>query len=333
MTITKSVALRVSGASQLDSVNIVSTIDATSLGQGALVLSAGGLSVVQQLRVGGLLSSGHSAIFQKTLTASRLVTPESTTESIVLGHGTLGNISTSSLSDTTTADLTVVPEVSSVFLKGTTYSSTNNVTATRASTLYIEAPPTASGNTTITSTRSLTVASGTSQFNGQVLVTDTTQSTSTTTGSLLVSGGVAVQKNLHVAGDLVVTGSFTSTGNVASPTVTPSALSGTATVTPRRVKMYRNGTERSLKAVFEVVPNASSLLVSFRIALPERATQLDDLFDVCALTDAFTMDNTTPIKVFNSNAVAVTGTSSVLVQFQSRDTTSHYITVSLDYST
>lgn len=332
MTITNALAFRVSGLSQLDNVKIVNTTDATALGQGALVLSSGGLSVAQQLRVGGLLTSTNSAVFQKSITASRLATPSSTSESSTLGHGTLLNIATSSLTDITTADLTTVPELSSVFLKGTTYNSTNSVQVTRASTLYIEAPPVQSGNTTITSTRALTVASGTSEFGGQLLVTATTQSTSTATGSVVVSGGAAIQKNLYVAGDLVVTGSFTSTGNVDTPTLSPSALSGTSTVTPRRVKLYRNGTERSLKAVFEVVPNASSLLVSFRVTLPERASQLADLFDISAITDAFTMDNTIPVKVFNSNAIAVTGTSSVLVQFQSRDTTSHYITVSLDYS-
>jgi hypothetical protein len=313
-------------------VKIVNTTDATTMGQGALVISTGGLSVAQQLRIGGQLTSSNSAVFQKSLTASRLVTPSSTTETVTLGHGTLVNVATASLNDATTADLTVVPELSTVFLKSTSYGSTNNVTASRASTLYIEAPPTQTGNTTITTSRSLTVASGISQFNGQVLITDTTQSTSTTTGSMIVSGGVAIQKNLHIAGDLVVTGSFTSTGNVDTPTLTPSALSGTATVTPRRVKLYRNGSERSLKAVFEVIPNASSLLVSFRVALPERVSQLVDLFDICAITDAFTIDSSTPVKVFNSNAVAVTGTSTVLVQFQSRDTTSHYITVALDYS-
>jgi len=59
-----------------------------------------------------------------------------------------------------------------------------------------------------------TVLTGISTFEGQVQITDDTQSTDKDTGALIVEGGVGIEKNLNVGGDLKVTGVSTFVGSV-----------------------------------------------------------------------------------------------------------------------
>jgi len=59
-----------------------------------------------------------------------------------------------------------------------------------------------------------TVFTGISTFQGQVQITDDTQSTDKDTGALIIEGGVGIEKNLNVGGDLKVTGVSTFVGSV-----------------------------------------------------------------------------------------------------------------------
>lgn len=59
-----------------------------------------------------------------------------------------------------------------------------------------------------------TVFTGISTFQGQVQITDDTQSTDKDTGALIIEGGVGIEKNLNVGGDVKVTGVSTFVGSV-----------------------------------------------------------------------------------------------------------------------
>ena len=72
-----------------------------------------------------------------------------------------------------------------------TIASTNAVTITQASTVYIAGAPIQGTNTTLTNTYSLVVGAG------NTLLSSTTVSSSTTTGALVIGGGLGVAGNIY----------------------------------------------------------------------------------------------------------------------------------------
>jgi hypothetical protein len=111
-------------------------------------------------------------------------------------------------------------------------------------------------------------------------------------------------------------------------------MTNAASAVVRKVHLYRNGTERTLKALVEITPSAANVLSRIKLTLPDKSTNFSGIGDAIALTDGFTVDDQTSeiIKLFNVNCVPLATSLDVVVQIQSRDTQSHFVALSIDYT-
>ena len=147
-----------------DVVTFSKNTDATALGTGALVVSAGGASINNQLRVGGAVNLGS------TLT--------------VTSATTLNNNVTLVGSDTVATEYFKIQNASAAD-KFTVDSSSGNTA--------IVGTLTVTGDTTLNSTVTSSAV---------VNITNATASTTKTTGALVVTGGVGIGGDLFVGGDI-----------------------------------------------------------------------------------------------------------------------------------
>ncbi len=111
---------------------------------------------------------------------------------------------------------------------------------------------------------------GVKTFLAQLLVTDTTDSTSTSTGSIVTSGGVGIAKNLYVGGTAVITGSLsalnfsgsssgTNTGDVTKTDTDSVAISLTGQNISANLKLSADAADAgNLKATTTVHSGANA---------------------------------------------------------------------------
>jgi hypothetical protein len=147
-----------------DVVTFSKNTDATALGTGALVVSAGGASINNQLRVGGAVNLGSTLTVTDNTTFNKNVT--------LVGSDTVATeyfkIQNGSAADKFTVD-----------------SSSGNTA--------IVGTLTVTGDTTLNSTVTSTAI---------VNITNATASSTKTTGALVVTGGVGIGGDLFVGGDI-----------------------------------------------------------------------------------------------------------------------------------
>ncbi|GMF32542.1 unnamed protein product [Phytophthora fragariaefolia] len=188
-------------------VNCNNSIYASSPLSGSLIVS-GGVGIQKNIAIGGIASSSS----QWTLLGIQYEARAKTyTDTSYLAGATVASSVISSYGQPTIA-------------------STNSITITRATTVYIENSVASSTNMTITNPYSLWIA------NGKVLLGDTSVSSSTSTGALVVSGGVGIGGQLTastIAGTLQTAAqpNITSLGTLSSLTVSGGLSSATITGT------------------------------------------------------------------------------------------------------
>ena len=129
-----------------------------------------------------------------------------------------------------------------------TIGTTNSVSYTNASTIYVAGAPVASGSASISNAWSLYVAGG------KVKIADTSASNSSITGALQVAGGVGVQGNINVDGYLDVNSEVMYVGNSEIRTYTSPAITSTSTV---NLDIFATGTYQSAKYFIQVVDNTA----------------------------------------------------------------------------
>lgn len=140
------------------SITTSNATNSTALGTGALIASAGGLSVALNAHIGRTLRL-HTAAFSDTVSST----------------GQLLSISAGTYTNSSTAASGVVTNWYGSFYGQPTVAATNaSVTTTNSATLYIQGQPLAGTNQTLTNAFALQVAGGTSKFGGAVLLDDTT---------------------------------------------------------------------------------------------------------------------------------------------------------------
>lgn len=149
-----------------------STFASTSSTSSALTTS-GGIAIAKNMWIGSAFSAANTTV-----------------------NGSIINIPTFIYSTTSSSPSNVnIATINSVTLNGTG-------TATNAASLYIAGPPTV-GTLGITNSYSLRIASGSSIFNGPIIVSDTTDASSSTNGgTFTTAGGIAVAKSLWVGTNL-----------------------------------------------------------------------------------------------------------------------------------
>lgn len=173
----------------------VNSTNVSSLSSNGALVVAGGVGVGGRLNVAGnsyfagILNTGSNLIAQSINSNTNVVgvNLQSTGTSSLNGLIVNTNITTSTLNAT-----------SNVIVMS--LNSNTNVVATNLQS---------TGTTTV---NRLTANSG-AVFGGNVLITDTTQSTSASTGALVVQGGVGIQKDLFVTGNITGSGATFFTGN------------------------------------------------------------------------------------------------------------------------
>ena len=210
---------RIVGATTLDStlgvareVTLNTTTQATTLGQGALVI-AGGASIAKNLFVGGDLGvtgnvSGVQGSFSGNVTDNNqrvLVN--------VVPNGSIG-INVSNLTKTGS---TVTWTINNLGVISVANGTDTTVSATTGSNVSIN----------VTSTLETVTGRGASSTQA-ITLSNATDSSSTITGALKVAGGVGIGKNLYVGGNVNITGNITAAnltdnGNRVITSVTPTA--------------------------------------------------------------------------------------------------------------
>lgn len=190
-SITNSYALYInSGNSYLGGkLTITDTTASTSYTTGAMLLS-GGLAInkatnaVSYTNGGGFSNAGGMAVGMDIYSGGKIDVANvgvSTTQ--VTGEGVNFRSRSRVITTTATADL--------IFnsFEGGAISTASNIT--NSATVYITGSPTISGGGVLTNSYSLLVGSGTSLYQGKILVTDTTAATSSVLGSINTTGGIS----------------------------------------------------------------------------------------------------------------------------------------------
>ena len=129
-----------------------------------------------------------------------------------------------------------------------TLASTNSVTYTNASTVYIGGAPIATGSASLSNAWSLYVGSG------KVKIADATASNSPQTGALQVAGGVGILGDLNVDGNGDFNGNTLNVGNSETYTYTSPSISSTSTV---NLDTFAIGTYQSAKYFVQVADNTA----------------------------------------------------------------------------
>lgn len=322
-----------SGLVQLDG-NTRSTDEtaSTSITTGALVV-VGGVGIGGSLYVGGTINSTQvtpSVLRHLKFTSLQ---HESATLSGNTADGAQIKVAPTTFIDTAALVAATKSKVSMMHMSSVALAASNaNVTYTNAATLRISGAPTEGLNVSITNKRALHVESGIIEAGGNVIISNTDEAETLTSAALQVNGGISVTKSMQIGGHVHVAGRMTSAGNVTSPILTPANFVNVSNVTAHKTVCVRNNMDGSLNIMFVVIPAAGDVLSSFTFALPYLIANFTASYDVIAFTDAWT-GGASLIKVFNSVAAAVTSSTHVKVQFQSRDATQHYLSVKLEYLT
>ena len=180
--------------------SIPNTLDAVSSTNGGTLTTAGGVAISKKIFVGGLgtFENINETVSVSTLggvtVAKKLLVGSNYSGNPALTPGIFIQSSGYTYNDTNTVANGVVSNVNFNFLGINALSATNtNISTTNSSTLFIEGAPIQSTNQTITNRYALNVAGGTSKFDGNVQINDTTTST-----SLVLAGGATINKNLNV---------------------------------------------------------------------------------------------------------------------------------------
>ena len=211
-------SIRVSGG-----LGISNTTEATSSANGGTITTAGGVGIAKKLYVAGQTILENTTESTTSSTGSLLVAGGTgITKNLNVGQNIYTGLDDFSgtpetgvdfksggnnFTDNVTAGSGTVPLVSFNDFKQSTLSATNaSVTTTDTATVYIEGEPVQGTNQTLANTYSLLVGSGTSKFDGDLVITDSTTSTTPTTGAIVLSGGLGVSDNVNVLGALDVNG-------------------------------------------------------------------------------------------------------------------------------
>lgn len=331
-TITDAYAVWIAeGKSRFDGV-----VQLTSTSDQSMTLQ-GGITVAKDVTLtGGKLTTETGTSVIKSLQVQEIKTGAYTSLSKPAKDGFLLDFSPTTVEDTSTPASSTHSKMSMATMVGPTLTATNtSVTYTTASTLHLTSPPSAGTNVTITKRRTLFVETGTTELGGTVMVTNTSDATSSSDGSLHTDGGASVAKTLFVGNDIIVGGNVYATGNISSPTVTipPLSLTNTSSVTPRRAKLIKDSaTEMRLSVVFEVLPQAANVPVTFNFELPEKVNNITTDYDLVATVSGWYDNAGTKTKVYNDFVAPTTGTTEATVSFESNSSTAHFINVIVDYT-
>jgi len=193
-------------------VSSTNTTASTSVILGAVKL-AGGLSINNVSNSvsssnGGTITSGGGGAFGKDLYigGTVLIGDISLSTSQVSGQGT--NLRSMSRSVVT------VSNVDTTFNSFEGGNISTGSTIANAYTLNILGSPTVSGGGSITNSYAMNVASGNSKMAGELILTDTTASTSATVGTIKMSGSIAIN-NATNSTSIISGGTFSSVGGAS----------------------------------------------------------------------------------------------------------------------
>ncbi len=174
---------------------------------------AGDISLSGSLRNGGtvIIDGSINATFNKMYAGA---TNASYTTGTAQAGESPAKILTTTFTNTSSAG-TDGTHRTSLYLPFPTYTSTNAITTTNASTLYIAGGPVGAGNMSISNGWGI-YCGGPSYFlsittPNALTATGTTDASSTTTGTIIVSGGVGIAKKLYIGDNLNVASSKTIT--------------------------------------------------------------------------------------------------------------------------
>lgn len=186
---------------------------------------------------------------------------------------------------------------------------------------------TVSLSSTVSSTSSI---SGAAVFSGGISISKNTNATSSTNGgSLTTAGGAAIAKDVFIGGNLNVTGNVTF--GITSPTLTPTNLNNTSSVTVHNAKNKANGAERDLSCIFRCTPSTGNVSTTFDFSIPEITSNFSTIYDANMIVSGYHND-TTPESIENSFAYTIVSSTSARISFTSAATDIHTLHVCIKYT-
>lgn len=184
-------------------------------------------------------------------------------------------------------------------------------------------------------------------YPGDVVIKNTTVSTSTTVGALQVCGGIAIKAtansssftsggaltvggggalggDLYVNGDIIATGALSGGGAVVTPTLVFSNTTNCAVNSYDNQRVLKIGSESIFSAFVQATPINGSENTSFEVDIPERTTNWASISEFTGHIQGFT-NSGDPVMLSNTVVYAITSSTRARVKFQSVDATAHYI--------
>ena len=244
-----SLTLRSTSNASKGSVIIDETTVSSNSSTGCLVLG-GGLGVAGALNVdGATIFNNNTNVINTILYINGSITgsPDA--------FGKFFKVDTVSFTDSATASSGTASSLSfSAFRKPTLHASNTSVTTTNASTLYIQDSPGNGTNMTITNPWAFFVNAGKSKFQGAVVISDSTVSTTAGTGCLTLSGGLgllgAINAGSSISGTTLI--STVSTGTA------PLTVSSTTNVANLNASLLNGNTFASPGSIGNTTPGSGA---------------------------------------------------------------------------
>ena len=169
---------------------------------------------------------------------------------------------------------------------------------------------------------------------GKLLLSSPQDATSYTDGgALTVRGGAAVAGSAYIKGDLMVSGVITGETAAVDGTLVTSAadMVNVSELTVHSCRVITTSNQIMLTATFMVTPTEGSLNTVFTFSLPKRTTLLASRLDLDTAQCSGFSDDVNLIVLQNILCTGVPGETKALVQFQSVDTSLHYLQVFVSY--
>ncbi len=152
-------------------------------------------------------------------------------------------------------------------------------------------------------------------------------------GALTVSGGAAVAGSMFVQGNVTVSGVITGLNAVKNAVLsTPTADTvNVSQITVKSSRLITVSGQILLTATFKVTPTAGSSNTVFTFALPNRTTTFVERLDLDTAQCSGFSDDVNLTVLQNILCTGIANTTKAVVQFQSVDTTVHYLQVFVSY--
>ena len=249
--------------SSAGAIHVTNSTNATNSTSGCAILD-GGLGVAKDFYLAGNFNVTGTTIFNNnTNIINTILYVNGSITGSPDAFGKFFKVDTVSFTDSATASSGTASSMSfNAFRKPTLNATNTSVTTTNSSTVYIQDAPGAGTNQTITNAWAFFVNAGKSKFQGAVVISDSTASTTTGTGCLTLSGGLGLLGAIN-AGSSISGTTLISTVSTGTAPLTVSSTTNVANLNASTVNGFTFANPGAIGSGTAATTIAASGIVTF----------------------------------------------------------------------